>query len=337
MKNALIIIGSIIFIVVFFVVGMFFWPFTAYITGTPVFLYPLILSIASLLGFVICKVMRVSWNYVFITLCLCNVLETEFLFTRYENRRFISDVIPAYQLFSGDRVLANPLGLNVLPPNSWIISYDPFINDRYAVCESGDGEGIFSIEYKEMVVPFGQTLARSGQFFDQGDYVGVKTLDDVIIIPAKYESVSLKKNYIIVKKDGKYGALDKMGREGIDCRYSNYDTETDRNGHEYIIFENDGGNYKYIYDSDCSRLFRTKKEVYKVETEEVFIQRNSDYKYGMYNPRNGKSLSCSYDGYVGYDSSRDAYGFRKNRRYSDEDSYIYYFNENCEQVDKRVW
>ena len=343
MKNTLIVIGSIIFVVVFFVVGMFFWPFTAYITGTPVFPYPLILGIVSLLIFIICKARKVSWSYVFIPLFLCNALETAFCIYRYSKHTFRSDVIRAKQLFSGDWVLANPLGLNVLPSNSWVGYYD-FINDRSVVCHSREGEGIFSIEYKEMVVPFGQTLARSGQSFSQGDYEGVKTSDDVTVIPAKYESVSLENNCIIVKKDGKYGVLDKMGRQEISCRYSGWNTETDRNDHEYVIFE-DGYNYHsgdykyYIYDSDRlgNYKFRTTLDVYKVETANVFILRNSDYKYGMYNCSSDKSLSSSYDDYYGYDSSRNAYGFKKYRRYSDEETYIYYFNEDCEQVDKRVW
>lgn len=346
MKNTLIIIGSIIFVVVFFVVGMFFWPFTAYITGIPVFPYPLILSIVSLLFFIISKIKKVTWSYVFIPLFLCNALETAFCVYRYEDYIFRGSVIRAKQLFNLRHVLANPFGINVLPSNSWA-RYDYFINDRNVVCESHDGEGIFSLEYKEMIVPFGQTLARNGQTFSQGDYVGVKASDDFIVIPAIYESISLGRNCIIVKKDGKYGALDKMGREKISCIHSEYHTETDRNDHEYIIFE-DGYNYHsdnykyYIYDTDemrySSYLFRTNSEIYKVETEKVFILRYSgDYKYGMYNCRSDKRVSCQYDDYYGYDSSRDAYKFRKDRRYSDEDTYIYYYNEDCEQIDKEVW
>ena len=345
-KKTIIIIASVIFVVVFFLFGMVFWPFFCYITSIQVFVGPLVLAGVSFVLFLHANAQPRSskmfnWRFYILPICICNVLELAYCGTRYEKRTFRGPAIKTHNAFTGRDGIANPFGFDILP-SKYRFRY--FINDDFVVCNTPDGLGLWSIELGELVVPGGQTLARNGQSFSQGDYEGVKTADDIIVIPAKYESVSLERNCIIVKKDGKYGVLNEMGNQEINCRYSGWNTETDRNDHEYVIFEDGynyhGGDYKYyIYDTDRfgRYKFRTKREVYKVETKNVFILRDSHYKYGMYNCSSGKSLSCSYDDYYGYDSSRNAYGFKKNRRYSNEDTYIYYFNEDCEQVDERIW
>ena len=326
MKNSLINIGIIFLTVVFFLVGMFFWPFVAYLTGCIVWIIPLILSIlfsiVAVIGIKIYKNNQSLASLVFVPLSLSNSVEFMFLGLKYQDAVYIDDVIPAV-VFSWPNigedyykkvyVLENPLGFNILP-SGVTIGRRSFINDKFVICYHEGESGLYSIEDRKMVVPFGQTLSRNGQPFRQGDYMGVQTIDGIVVIPAKYDLVIMEKDFIIVQKNGKYGCLGKMGNRSIPCEYSGWDKKTDKQGNQYCILE-DGYNYKeqgsdkyYIYESEdvsasevfgytdysMNELLATEDKVCEIVTRDKFILADSDHKcYEYY--RVDKSSSYDVD------------------------------------------
>ena len=366
MKNSLINIGIIFLTVVFFLVGLFFWPFVAYLTGCIVWIFPFILFLLFCLTIIIVGITQSKKNkaknnkalgsvfVALLSLSLCNICEALYLGTRYHDNAYIDDVIPAV-VFSWPNigedyykqvyVLENPLGFNILP-SGVTIRHDSFINDKFVICYHEGESGLYSIEDRKMVVPFGQTLSRNGRPFWQGDYMGVQTIDGIVVIPAKYDLVIMEKDFIIVQKNGKYGCLGKMGNLSIPCEYSGWDKKTDKQGNQYCILE-DGYNYKeqgsdkyYIYESEdvsasevfgytdysMNELFATEDKVCEIVTRDKFILADSDHKcYEYY--RVDKSSSYDVDiaevdsDYYGYDSN-------KNLRYHDP---------NDESIDTTGW
>lgn len=358
MKNSLINIGIIFLSVVFFLVGMFFWPFVAYLTGCKVEIIPFILSIlfgiVLVIGLKIYKNNQALVSIVFVPLSLSNIVESMFLGLKYEDAVYIDDVIPA-AVFSWPNieenylkkvyVLENPLGFNILP-SGVTIRHDSFINDKFVICYHEGESGLYSIEDRKMVVPFGQTLSRNGRPFRQGDYMGVQTIDGIVVIPAKYDLVIMEKDFIIVQKNGKYGCLGKMGNRSIPCEYSGWDKKTDKQGNQYCILE-DGYNYKeqgsdkyYIYESEdvsasevfgytdysMNELFATEDKVCEIVTRDKFILADSDHKCYEYYRVDKRS---SYDVDIAEVDS-DYYGYDSNKN-------LRYHDPNDESIDTTGW
>lgn len=366
MKNSLINIGIIFLTVVFFLVGMFFWPFVAYLTGCIVWIFPIVLALLLLIVLINQSKKNKAKNnkalgslgVALFSLSMCNLCETIYLCFRYQDNAYIEDVIPAV-VFSWSNigedyykkvyVLENPLGFNILP-SGVTIRDDSFINDKFVICYREGESGLYSIEDRKMVVPFGQTLSRNGRPFRQGDYMGVQTFDGIVVIPAKYDLVIMEKDFIIVQKNGKYGCLGKMGNRSIPCEYSGWDKKTDKQGNQYCVLE-DGYNYKeqgsdkyYIYESEdvnnsgflgytdysMNELLATEDKVCEIVTRDKFILADSDhkcYEYYLKDKRSSYDVDIA-DVDVGEDSVNYGYDSNKNLRYHDT---------NDEPIDTAGW
>jgi len=338
----IIIVGGIAFVIIFFLIGMFFWPFVAYLTGMAVFVPSLILAIMSLLALII-VLGRVKpskpfvYKSILIPLFVCNMLELAFCSARYKKETYSGNTIVITQLFGYREGLANPLGITILSPEYDFVYNNTF--EGFAICRSDNDYGIYSIELEEMVVPMGQTLAKNGHEFSQGNYYGIATSDDIVVIPAVYDDIIIKSECIIVEKNGKYGALDIMGRHWVDCEYKDWNIKISAKDYtEYVIFKNDEG-YNYVYNynkKNWSYLFITEYDIYKIENDHCFIVQDShyDYDYGMVNASGKTVVPVEYGYYIGYNSSDETYEFKEVTPYY---NYYYYYNEAGERVNEKKY
>lgn len=277
MKALIISAGSVLFILFWFYIGTFLFPFVAWMTkwemyAVPSVLFGIFLGLLWIhvlvcapailykkrrvrnmmyvlsvfpplalfhLGWLVKK--KYYWPLVWMPFLCSSILSVGYLNNRYGSMgTFRGDYI-RFKSLSGDYGIANKYGNVVLGADYSEVRVRR--NGNAVLYGQNNGEsGLYSINEGRMLVPMGYTLKTFCTVEESGGMKGLVSKAGDVIVPFVYDVIKVCEAGIIVSKSGKYGMLDEWGQyEKIDIEYDDYSIEESIEDKYYYVFYKDGG------------------------------------------------------------------------------------------------